>query len=136
MFEYHTLLIKMAINTPTIAFAKCNLCLLTNVKTLLGLNTIMPLLAGSPFIDQIFPTIWIKWGHLVLWQDMCMKRLWQFLNQKCTKVVNQVITKLQYQFPTQVLMDAFGVVYPKYWLQLKLEVKFVIQSTILKATFC
>jgi hypothetical protein len=33
------------------------LCFLTNVKTLLGLNTILPLLASSPFIDQIFPTM-------------------------------------------------------------------------------
>jgi hypothetical protein len=46
----------MALDAPIVAFAKYNLCLLINVKTLLGLNTIMPLLAGSPYIDQNFPT--------------------------------------------------------------------------------
>jgi hypothetical protein len=29
LFKYHTLLIKMALDAPTIAFAKSNLCLLT-----------------------------------------------------------------------------------------------------------
>ncbi len=57
LFEYHTLLIKMALDAPIITFTKSNLCFLTNVKTLLGLNTILPLLASSPFIDQIFPTM-------------------------------------------------------------------------------
>lgn len=56
LFGYHTLLIKMALDAPILAFAKYNLCLLSNVKTLLGLNTIMPLLVGSPFIDKKFPT--------------------------------------------------------------------------------
>jgi len=44
LFEYHTSFMKMALNAPTIVFTKSNLCLLTNVKTLLGLNVIMPLL--------------------------------------------------------------------------------------------
>jgi hypothetical protein len=35
---------KMALDAPIIASTKSNLCLLTNVKTLLGLNVIMPLL--------------------------------------------------------------------------------------------
>jgi hypothetical protein len=44
LFEYHTFFTKMALNAPTIVFTKSNMCLLTNVKTLLGLNVIMPLL--------------------------------------------------------------------------------------------
>jgi len=44
LFEYHAFFMKMALNAPTIVFTKFNLCLLTNVKTLLGLNVIMPLL--------------------------------------------------------------------------------------------
>ncbi len=35
---------KMALDAPTIDSTKSNLCLLTNVKTLLGLNAIMSLL--------------------------------------------------------------------------------------------
>jgi hypothetical protein len=31
-------------------------------------------------------------------------------------------------------MDAFGVVYPHYWLQPELEIQFVAHLTILKAT--
>jgi hypothetical protein len=44
LFEYHTFFMKMALDAPTIASTKFNLCLSTNVKTLLGLNVIMPLL--------------------------------------------------------------------------------------------
>ncbi len=42
--EYCTFLTNMALDAPTITFAKSNLCLLVNVKTLLGLNAIIPLL--------------------------------------------------------------------------------------------
>jgi hypothetical protein len=31
-------------------------------------------------------------------------------------------------------MDAFGVVYPHYWLQLELEIKFAAHLTILKVS--
>jgi hypothetical protein len=44
LFEYYTFLMKMTLDVPTIAFAKSNLCLLINVKTFMGLTTIMPLL--------------------------------------------------------------------------------------------
>lgn len=44
LFEYRTFLMKMALDAPTIASTKSKLCLLTNVKTLLGLNVSMPLL--------------------------------------------------------------------------------------------
>ncbi len=44
LFEYHTLLMKMALDAPTKTFTKSNLCLLTNVELLLGLNVVMPLL--------------------------------------------------------------------------------------------
>jgi hypothetical protein len=40
--EYHIFLMKMALDAPTIALTQLNLCLLTNVETLLGLNVIMP----------------------------------------------------------------------------------------------
>jgi len=35
--EYHTLFMKMTLNAPIIIFIKCNLCLLTNVETLLDM---------------------------------------------------------------------------------------------------
>ncbi len=44
LFEYRTFLMKMALDAPTIASTESTLCLLTDVKTLLGLNVIMPLL--------------------------------------------------------------------------------------------
>jgi hypothetical protein len=44
LYEYCTLLMKIKLDAPTIASTKSNLCLLTNVKTLLRLNAIMPLL--------------------------------------------------------------------------------------------
>jgi hypothetical protein len=56
LFEYHTFLMKMALDAPTITSTKSNLCLLTNVKTLLGLNVIMPLL------EVVYS--WIKFSQL------------------------------------------------------------------------
>jgi hypothetical protein len=44
LFEYCTLLMKVALNAPIIPFAKSNLSLLTNVETLLGLNVAMLML--------------------------------------------------------------------------------------------
>ncbi len=44
LFEYCILLMKMALGAPAIASTNSNLCLMTNVKMLLGLNAIMPLL--------------------------------------------------------------------------------------------
>jgi len=38
---------KMALDAPTIAFAKSNMCLLIDVESLLGLNAIMPLLEAT-----------------------------------------------------------------------------------------
>ncbi len=44
LFENCTFFMKMTLGAPTITSAKFNLCLMTNVKMLLGLNVIMPLL--------------------------------------------------------------------------------------------
>jgi len=44
LFEYCTLLMRITLDAPTITSTKSNLCLLTDVKTLLRLNAIMPLL--------------------------------------------------------------------------------------------
>jgi len=44
LFEYCTLLMKVALNAPIIPFAKSNLSLLTNMETLLGLNVVMLML--------------------------------------------------------------------------------------------
>jgi hypothetical protein len=41
LFIYHTLLMKMALDAPTIPFGKSNLSLLIDVETLLGLNVVM-----------------------------------------------------------------------------------------------
>jgi hypothetical protein len=45
--KYHTLLMKMALDAPTIASTKFNLCVLIDVEMLLGLNAIMPLLEAT-----------------------------------------------------------------------------------------
>jgi hypothetical protein len=47
---------KMTSNTPNIIFARFNLCLLTDVKTLLRLNAIMPFLETIHYL--------IKFVHL------------------------------------------------------------------------
>jgi hypothetical protein len=52
------------------------------------------------------------------------------------RAAGQLIVKLQGRFPTQKLMDAFGIVYPQYWLQLELETRFVTHLAILKDAFC
>ncbi len=44
LFEYRTFFMKIALDAPTIVSTKSTLCLLTNAKTLLGLNVVMPLL--------------------------------------------------------------------------------------------
>jgi hypothetical protein len=41
-----------------------------------------------------------------------------------------------YNFFVEDLMDALGVVYPQYWLQLKLKKRFNVHLTIIKVTFC
>ncbi len=42
--KYCTLLMRITLYAPTIAFTKSNLCLLTHVKMFLRLNVIMPIL--------------------------------------------------------------------------------------------
>ncbi len=54
------------------------------------------------------------------------------MKRQCQKTTTQLITKLQGRFPTQDLMDALGVVYPQYWLQLKLERRFNVHLAIIK----
>jgi hypothetical protein len=42
--KYRIFFLKMALDVATITSTKSNLCLLTNVEMLLGLNVVMPLL--------------------------------------------------------------------------------------------
>jgi len=56
------------------------------------------------------------------------------MKQQCQEATTQLITKLQGKFPAQDLMDALGVVYPQYWLQLKLEKRFNVHLATIKAT--
>ncbi len=53
LFEYCTFLMNMALDAPTIIFAKSNLCILVNVKMLLGLNAIIPLLEAVHSLIKI-----------------------------------------------------------------------------------
>jgi len=55
LFEYCTFLTKMALNAPTITFSKSNLCLLTNIEILLGLNAITPLLETMQSLIKFTP---------------------------------------------------------------------------------
>jgi len=41
LFKYHIFFMKMALDAPTIPSIKCNLYLLINVETLLGMNLMM-----------------------------------------------------------------------------------------------
>jgi hypothetical protein len=40
------------------------------------------------------------------------------------KAVKGLITKLDARFFEQAVMDAMGIVYPQYWLQLDVNVRF------------
>ncbi len=51
--EYCTFLMKTIMDAPTIALVQFNLCLLTDVKRLLGLNAIMPLLEAIHFLIEL-----------------------------------------------------------------------------------
>ncbi len=55
LFEYCTFFTKMALNAPTITFSKSNLCLLTNIEILLGLNAITPLLETMQSLIKFTP---------------------------------------------------------------------------------
>ncbi len=44
LFKYHIFFMKMTLEAPIITVAKSNLCVFTNVESLLGLNAIMLLL--------------------------------------------------------------------------------------------
>jgi hypothetical protein len=54
--KYYTLLMKMALDVTMITFTKSNLCLLTNVEMLLGLNFCYAIARGNPLFDQICTT--------------------------------------------------------------------------------
>ncbi len=55
LFKYCILLMKMALDALIVPFAKYNLFLLTNVGTLLGLNTMMPMLEA---IHSMWQHMW------------------------------------------------------------------------------
>ncbi len=61
------LFMNMSLDAPTTTFAKSNFYLLVNVKTLLGLNAIMPLLEVV-YSWSKFPTMWCVcvWFHSII----------------------------------------------------------------------
>jgi hypothetical protein len=67
LFEYCTFFMNMSLDAPTTTFAKSNFYLLVNVKTLLGLNAIMPLLEVV-YSWSKFPTMWCVcvWFHSII----------------------------------------------------------------------
>ncbi len=51
--------------------------------------------------------------------------------------VAKILTKeLEIKFPTQSVMNAFGIVYPEYQLQPNYDVSFANHLQVLKITFC
>jgi hypothetical protein len=56
--KYHTLLMKMPLDAPTIASTKSNLCFAYWCKNIVGVECHYATVGGSSFIDQIFPTTW------------------------------------------------------------------------------
>ncbi len=76
-----TFFMKLTLDAPTIASTKSNLCLLTNVKTLLGLNVIMPLL-GVVYslikISQLHDVfVCFHSSNEILWRGCILDVLWQ-----------------------------------------------------------
>jgi hypothetical protein len=83
----------MALDAPTITFAKSNLCLLTDVKLLFRFNAIVPLLEAIHLLIKFSQLrdviVWFHsnsenlWkGHIsnVLWQPILFRRwcVWKF----------------------------------------------------------
>jgi len=55
----------------------------------------------------------------------------------CIKVTQTLILELQWQFPDQKIMMAFGMVYPQYWLNfIIVEGSFLLCLNVIKSTFC
>lgn len=51
---------------------------------------------------------------------------------QCTTAFNLLVTKLEQRFPNHGLMNALGIIYPQYWLQLDCESTFAIHLSVIK----
>jgi hypothetical protein len=51
-------------------------------------------------------------------------------------VAKNLTGELEIKFPTQNVMNVFGILYPQYWLQLNYDVCFVTHLQVFKVTFC
>ncbi len=50
-------------------------------------------------------------------------------------VAETLIQELETRFPTHGVMDAFGIVYPQYWLQVDCETSFPKHLAVIKILF-
>lgn len=46
----------------------------------------------------------------------------RFVNKQCSNVVYWLIEKLDHKFPSQEIMNAIGIIYPQFWLQLSVGI--------------
>jgi hypothetical protein len=51
-------------------------------------------------------------------------------------IAENLTGELEIKFPTQSVINAFGIVYPQYWLQLNYDVAFANHLQVFKVTFC
>ncbi len=54
---------------------------------------------------------------------------------QCTTIFDLLVTKLEQRFPNHELMNALGVIYPQYWLQLDCESTFTIHLNVIKQLY-
>jgi hypothetical protein len=65
-----------------------------------------------------------------VWAHVC-----QNVKNQCNFLTKGLITKLDRWFLTQDLMNAMGIIYPRYWLQLKVASMFSNHLQILKTHY-
>jgi len=52
------------------------------------------------------------------------------------EAATRLIVELDVRFPKQVVLDAMGVIYPQYWLQVDAKMTFPQHLEVLKGFYC
>jgi len=68
-----------------------------------------------------------------MWNDWTT---FEVVQVQCSHVASSLISKLEWGFPNQELMNAIGIIYPSCWLNLHVENIFRGHLVLLKAQFC
>jgi len=65
------------------------------------------------------------------WAVVC-----QDVKNQCTSIAKGVTLELDKRFPAHELMNATGIVYPQYWVQLEVALMFPMHLQIFKSHYC